>query len=50
MAASIIPKSQTSTVILTKTGSVGSVAAAVPFGMYTGSVEFLSGASIFLYR
>mgnify|MGYP006406957249 CR=1 FL=1 len=45
MAASIIPKSQTSTVILTKTGSVGSVAAAVPFGMYTGSVEFLSGAS-----
>jgi hypothetical protein len=39
------PKSNTSTVILTSTGSAALVAAAVPFGIYTGSNEFLSGAS-----
>ena len=42
----ITPKSNTSTVILTSTGSVDSVAAAVPFGIYTGSADFLSGASL----
>jgi len=40
------PKSATSTVVLTSTGSTALVAAAVPFGMYTGSVDFLSGASL----
>jgi len=40
------PKSETSTVVLTSTGSITSVAAAVPFGMYTGSVDFLSGAAL----
>ena len=44
MPASLIPTSQTSTVILTKTGSVTAVSDAVPFGMYTGSLEFLTGA------
>jgi len=39
------PKSNTSTIILTSTGSAALVAAAVPFGIYTGSNEFLSGAS-----
>jgi len=39
------PKSNTSTVVLTSTGSADKVAAAVPFGIYTGSVEFLSGAT-----
>ena len=42
----ITPKSSTSTVILTSTGSVDSVATAVPFGIYTGSADFLSGASL----
>ena len=40
------PKSTTSTVVLTSTGSAALVAAAVPFGVYTGSVPFLSGASL----
>jgi len=39
------PKSQTSAVILTSTGSAEQVAAAVPFGIYTGSAAFRSGAS-----
>jgi|TARA_R100000995_G_C3480868_1_gene123809 hypothetical protein len=42
----ISPKSETSTVILTSTGSADLVAAAVPFGIYTGSVDFLSGAAL----
>jgi len=46
MPMNISPKSATSTVVLTKTGSVSSVAAAVPFGMYTGSADFLSGAAL----
>ena len=41
----ITPVSQTSTVILTSTGTAADVAAAVPYGMYTGSLEFLTGAS-----
>jgi len=40
------PKSNTSTVVLTSTGSAALVAAAVPFGIYTGSTDFLSGASL----
>jgi hypothetical protein len=39
------PKSQTSAIILTSTGSAEEVASAVPFGMYTGSAAFRSGAS-----
>ena len=41
----ITPVSQTSTVILTSTGSAADVAAAVPYGVYTDSQEFLTGAS-----
>jgi len=45
MAIAIAPSSQTSTVILTSTGSAALVSAAVPYGVYTGSTDFLSGAS-----
>ena len=45
MPTNLNPISQQSAVILTSTGSAANVAAAVPFGMYTGSIEFLSGAS-----
>ncbi len=41
----LTPTSQTSAVRLPETGSAGDVAAAVPLGIYTGSLEFLSGAS-----
>ena len=41
----ITPVSQTSTVILTSAGSAADVAAAVPYGSYTGSLEFLTGAA-----
>jgi len=40
------PISTTSTVVLTSTGSASKVAAAVPFGVYTGSLAFLSGAAM----
>jgi len=39
------PKSQTSAIVLTSTGSTTQVSASLPFGIYTGSVAFLSGAS-----
>tara|TARA_Y100001963_G_scaffold156141_1_gene248969 strand:+ start:964 stop:2232 length:1269 start_codon:yes stop_codon:yes gene_type:complete len=39
------PRSETSAIILTSTGSAALVAAACPFGAYTGSVDFLSGAA-----
>lgn len=45
MPTNLKPKSTTSAIILTSTGSTDNVAAAVPFGMYTGSVEFISGAA-----
>lgn len=45
MPTNLSPKSQTSAIVLTSTGSVDDVSSAVPFGIYTGSVEFLSGAS-----
>ena len=45
MPTNLKPKSTTSAIILTSTGSTDNVAAAVPFGMYTGSVEFVSGAA-----
>jgi hypothetical protein len=39
------PNPTQSTVILTSTGSTAEVAAAVPFGIYTGSADFISGAA-----
>ncbi len=45
MPRDLSPKSQTSAIILTSTGSSELVAAAVPFGMYTGSAAFRSGAA-----
>jgi len=41
----LTPKSQTSAVILAATGTTSQVASACPYGMYTGSVDFLSGAA-----
>jgi len=41
----LAPKSNTSAIVLPATGSPGSVAAECPFAMFTGSVEFLSGAA-----
>ena len=41
----LTPTSQASKSVLTATGSQNDVASAVPFGMYTGSVHFLQGAS-----
>jgi hypothetical protein len=46
MPTDLSPRSQTSAIILSSTGSVSEVSTAVPFGMYTGSVEFLSGAAL----
>jgi hypothetical protein len=45
MPTNLSPQSQTSAIILTSTGSTTEVASAVPFGMYTSSAAFLSGAS-----
>ena len=45
MPTNLRPKSTTSAIILTSTGSTSEVATAVPFGIYTGSVEFISGAA-----
>tara|TARA_Y100000034_G_C6893179_1_gene411327 strand:+ start:174 stop:1439 length:1266 start_codon:yes stop_codon:yes gene_type:complete len=39
------PASTTNTNILSSAGTVSSVAAALPFGIYAGSTDFLSGAS-----
>ena len=46
MPTNLNPKSTTSAIVLTSTGSAANVGAAVPFGIYTGSVDFLSGASL----
>ena len=45
MPRNLSPKSETSAIILTSTGSAALVAAGCPFGIYTGSADFLSGAS-----
>jgi hypothetical protein len=45
MPTNLNPVSQTSAIILTSTGSTALVSAGLPFGMYTGSAAFLSGAS-----
>jgi len=46
MPTNLSPKSQTSPIVLTSTGSAALVAAGCPFGIYTGSADFLSGAAI----
>jgi hypothetical protein len=46
MPTDLQPISETSAIVLTSTGSAAKVAAAVPFGAYTGSVDFLSGAAL----
>tara|TARA_B100001123_G_scaffold74689_5_gene84300 strand:+ start:22161 stop:23429 length:1269 start_codon:yes stop_codon:yes gene_type:complete len=45
MPTNLSPKSQTSAVVLTSTGSAADVAAALPFGIYASSDAFLSGAA-----
>ncbi|MEK9769467.1 MAG: hypothetical protein VW683_11145 [Betaproteobacteria bacterium] len=45
MPTNLSPKSTQSAIILTSTGSTDAVSAACPFGIYTGSANFLSGAS-----
>ena len=45
MPTSLNPVSQTSAVILTSTGSTSLVTGSLPFGIYSGSTPFLSGAS-----
>ena len=46
MPTNLKPKSTTSAVILSSTGSTDDVASAVPFGIYTGSANFVSGAAL----
>ena len=46
MPTNLSPRSQTSAIVLTSTGSTALVSAAVPYGIYTGSNDFLSGASL----
>ena len=53
MPANLQPTSQTSAIVLPSTGTYTDVSGSVPFGMYTGSSGFLSGASAqvgFIYR
>ena len=45
MPINLSPKSQTSAIVLTSTGSAANVVAALPFGVYSSSNEFLSGAA-----
>jgi len=46
MPTNLNPISKTSAIVLTSTGSTALVAAGCPFGVYTGSADFLSGASM----
>ncbi len=45
MPTNLSPKSTQSAIVLTSTGSADAVSAACPFGIYTASANFLSGAS-----
>jgi len=45
MPTNLNPVSQTSAIVLTSTGSTALVTASLPFGIYTGSAAFISGAS-----
>ena len=44
--AVLLPTSQTSSIVLTSTGSAADVAAAVPYNIYTASLDFLTGAAL----
>ena len=46
MAVQLNPSSNASSVVLPATGTYGDVSGSVPFGVYTGSSDFLSGASM----
>lgn len=46
MPTNLNPRSETSAIVLTSTGSVDLVSGSVPFGIYTGSADFLSGAAL----
>jgi len=46
MPTNLSPRSTQSAIILSSTGSAASVAAAVPFQVYTGSIDFLTGAAL----
>ncbi len=53
MPTNLNPTSTTSAVVLTSTGSTTDVSGACPFGIYTGSADFLSGATdqvAFVYK
>lgn len=53
MPINLEPTSQTSAIVLTSTGSAAKVSGSLPFGMYTGSADFLTGAAIqvaFVYK
>jgi hypothetical protein len=53
MPTNLQPLSETSAVILSSTGSASDVAAAVPFGVYSSSEKFLTGAALqvnFVYK
>lgn len=45
MPTNLSPISQTSAIVLTSTGSTDLVTDSLPFGVYNGSTEFISGAS-----
>ena len=45
MPTNLEPKSTTSAIVLTSTGSTANVAASLPFGVYSSSNEFISGAA-----
>jgi len=45
MPTNLSPKSTTSAIILTSTGSTDDVTSALPIGAYTASAQFISGAS-----
>ena len=46
MPTNLSPRSKTSAIVLSKTGSASSVSSSVPFGIYTGSADFLTGAAL----
>ena len=46
MPTNLNPISTTSAIVLTSTGSAAKVSGSVPFGMYTGSADFLTGAAL----
>tara|TARA_Y100000310_G_scaffold242899_1_gene247144 strand:+ start:1428 stop:2705 length:1278 start_codon:yes stop_codon:yes gene_type:complete len=45
MPTNLNPVAQSSAIVLTVTGSTAKVSAALPFGIYTGSAPFITGAS-----